>query len=194
MTDSSSPPADRGLRYNAGKPRADLFPWSDVNIRSDYDPSIYEAFAGLQVWFSTKPLPLRMPFPARQVRGVIDVLTQGAQKYADRNWEKGMPYAEVFGCAARHAQAYLAGEHVDRESGCAHESHFWANYLFLLVFAARGHVNLDDRPAPNPELSRKYEAAKALAARLTGDGGNFATADTNPFALPDFSGSKKESN
>ena len=34
---------------------------------------------------------------------------EGAQKYSDRNWEKGMPISRCFNAAMRHLVKYLAG-------------------------------------------------------------------------------------
>lgn len=165
---STTPPAITAARYNVGKTRYDLFPWPDVVLRGgDYDPSIRETFAGLQVWFAAKPFALRLPVPERQVRGICEVLTFGAAKYAPRGWEKGLSFAETFASATRHARAYLAGEQLDLESGLAHEAHFWCNFLFLLVFTARGRTDLDDRPAADPatkDLLDRSTSALALGS------------------------------
>jgi len=40
---------------------------------------------------------------------------QGAQKYTDRNWEKGMPWSVFIDCALRHINAYLAIKMMKRE-------------------------------------------------------------------------------
>lgn len=156
-----------GVRANAGKSRYDLFPWADVSV-TDAEYSVREVFAALQIWLTGKPYHLELAFPRRQVPGVVDVLTFGARKYQPRGWEKGLSFVETFASAARHAEAYLAGAHIDPESGLAHESHFFCNVLFLAVFTARGREDLDDRPTATPSTTRALDRMQALVAQTTG--------------------------
>jgi hypothetical protein len=156
-----------GARANSGKAQYDLFPWADVSV-TDAEYSVREVFAALEIWLTGKPCRLDLSFPRRQVRGVVEVLSFGARKYQPRGWEKGLSFVQTFASAARHAVAYLAGEQVDQESGLAHESHFWCNVLFLVVFTARGREDLDDRPAPSPATTRALDRMQALVAQTTG--------------------------
>jgi hypothetical protein len=43
------------------------------------------------------------------------VLTAGAQKYAERNWEQGMKHSKMIGCMKRHLAKFLSGEEYDHE-------------------------------------------------------------------------------
>ena len=43
------------------------------------------------------------------------VLTKGAAKYAERNWEKGMEWSAVIGPLKRHLNKFLRGEQLDDE-------------------------------------------------------------------------------
>jgi hypothetical protein len=65
------------------------------------------------------------------------VLTYGAAKYADRNWEKGIPYGRVFAAIMRHLWAWWGGEKNDPESGLNHLAHAGCNIVFLLTFEKR---------------------------------------------------------
>lgn len=76
------------------------------------------------------------------------VLTLGAKKYGDRNWERGIVYSRVFGALTRHAWAWWRGESRDPETGYSHMAHCAANALFLLSYELRVARRLDDRPAP----------------------------------------------
>lgn len=70
----------------------------------------------------------------------------GAEKYAERNWEKGMKWDE--GCAAslaRHLAAWSQGEDVDPENGQHHDVAIAWNALALVAYRLRG-VGEDDRP------------------------------------------------
>ena len=72
------------------------------------------------------------------------VLTMGAAKYADRNWEKGFNWSRSIAALKRHLTAWEAGENIDPESGYSHMEHVLCNAAFLVTFEARG-VGSDDR-------------------------------------------------
>jgi len=49
---------------------------------------------------------------------MVDVLTYGATKYADRNWENGFSWTSVIASAKRHLAAIEAGEDYDTDPNC----------------------------------------------------------------------------
>ena len=49
---------------------------------------------------------------------MVDVLTYGATKYSDRNWEKGFSWTSVIASAKRHLAAIEAGEDYDTDPNC----------------------------------------------------------------------------
>jgi len=59
------------------------------------------------------------------------VLTKGAEKYAERNWEKGMKWSTVVASMKRHIAAFESGEDYDKETGLLHMSHVMCNAGFL---------------------------------------------------------------
>lgn len=75
---------------------------------------------------------------------LADLLTVGAEKYAERNWEIGMPYKDAMGSLERHYQAWKSGEDRDPESGMSHMVHVFCNAMFLATWELRG-VGTDDR-------------------------------------------------
>lgn len=85
-----------------------------------------------------------MPLDALEEVG--KVLTLGARKYGDRNWERGIKYGRVYGALLRHAAAWFQGQQRDPETGLSHMAHCSANALFLLAYELRGGKRLDDRP------------------------------------------------
>lgn len=88
--------------------------------------------------------------PPELLLGVADILTFGAQKYSDRNWELGMNWSRVFGALMRHMWAWWRGEDVDSETGKSHLWHAGCCIAFLIAYEQR-KVGQDDRPAhPNP--------------------------------------------
>lgn len=84
--------------------------------------------------------------PVDALAEVTDVFTEGASKYGDRNWEAGMRWGRVFSAAMRHLWAFWWGEELDAETGRHHLAHAACCVLFLLAYALRGNVGVDDRP------------------------------------------------
>lgn len=51
-------------------------------------------------------------------RGMVQVLTKGASKYADHNWENGMSWSKVIGSLKRHLNALEMCEDYDIDHNC----------------------------------------------------------------------------
>ena len=85
-----------------------------------------------------------LPYDA--VAGTVSVLTFGANKYADRNWENGLEYGRIYGALMRHMTAWWGGEDLDPESGLLHLDHAACCIAFLQAFVKRGRIDLDNRP------------------------------------------------
>lgn len=79
------------------------------------------------------------------LRGMVDILTFGAQKYAARNWEQGMPWSRLIASLKRHLDAIERGEDFDPESGRLHIDHVQCNAHFLSAYY-RIYPQGDDRP------------------------------------------------
>lgn len=72
------------------------------------------------------------------------VLTYGAHKYSERNWEKGMKWGRCFGALMRHMWAWWRGEDRDPETGYSHLSHAACCIAFLIAYEQRC-IGEDDR-------------------------------------------------
>lgn len=83
--------------------------------------------------------------PPEIEEAIAQVLSFGAAKYGDRNWEKGMNWGRVYAAMRRHMGAWWGGEDTDPESGMPHLWHAACCIAFLVAFEARGDGN-DDRP------------------------------------------------
>ncbi len=83
--------------------------------------------------------------PPDALEEISKVLTYGAAKYGDRNWELGMDWNRPYGALLRHLWAWWKGEDYDPESGIHHLAHAGCNILFLLSYMKRG-VGKDNRP------------------------------------------------
>jgi len=84
-------------------------------------------------------------------RAIVKVLAFGAQKYGDRNWERGMDYSRVYRAAIDHLTAWWNGEGPDKETGFSHLWHAGCCVCFLIAYEQR-KIGTDDRPliAPAP--------------------------------------------
>lgn len=76
---------------------------------------------------------------------VVRVLTHGAKKYGDRNWEAAFDWSRPYAALLRHVTAWFRGEDNDPESGISHLAHAACNILFMLAFVLRGR-GIDNRP------------------------------------------------
>lgn len=83
--------------------------------------------------------------PPELLVGTAQILTFGAEKYSDRNWEEGMDWSRVFGALMRHMWAWWGGEHLDPETGASHLKHAACCIAFLMAYEERG-TGKDDRP------------------------------------------------
>lgn len=83
--------------------------------------------------------------PAGPLRLVAEHYGIGAEKYDDRNWERGYEWSKSFGAMMRHAWAFWAGEDLDPESSSPHMAAVCFHALALMEFA-EAHPDFDDRP------------------------------------------------
>lgn len=71
------------------------------------------------------------PFAKEQL---AKVFTMGAKKYAENNWQKGMPWSKVLASLHRHLEAIERGEDYDIESGLLHAAHVEWNAHALCAY------------------------------------------------------------
>lgn len=82
--------------------------------------------------------------PADALDELARVYTIGANKYADRNWERGMKWGRIFGALMRHSWAFWRGERSDPTDGQHHMASVAWCALALLAFDMRA-AGEDDR-------------------------------------------------
>lgn len=100
--------------------------------------------------------------PPEALFAIGEILTFGAKKYEERNWEKGMPWSRVFGALMRHMWAWWGGDELttrnflfgdlDSETGRSHLWHAGCCIMFLIVYEERS-IGEDDRYGGNPNKS-----------------------------------------
>lgn len=101
-------------------------------------------------------------------RDMVDILTFGAKKYFDRNWEKGLSWTSVIASLKRHVEAIDAGEDFDPETGKLHIAHAACNVHFLNAFYYIFPQG-DDRP-------KKFLTLPKIGLDIDGVVANFASA------------------
>lgn len=76
---------------------------------------------------------------------IADILTIGAEKYAEDNWRTGMPWGRAYNAMQRHLNAWESGETHDPDTGKNHLYHAACNLAFLIEWE-QTHPELDNRP------------------------------------------------
>lgn len=96
-------------------------------------------------------------------------LEYGAEKYAHRNWEKGLPWQQMIDSTRRHLDAIERREEMDcgsDGSGLPHYCMLMASTIMLVASMARG-VGQDDRlPVPDEKALSPKQAAKWMKKTL----------------------------
>lgn len=82
--------------------------------------------------------------PPEVVNELAKILTFGAKKYGDRNWEAGMAWSRPYAALIRHILAWWSGEDKDPETGESHLAHAACNIAFLITYEQR-QIGIDDR-------------------------------------------------
>jgi hypothetical protein len=106
------------------------------------DAVVYDAETGAVKYDGLKP---RVDLiPSEVIFAMGEMFRHGADKYDDRNWEKGMKWSRVFGSTMRHLWAWWGGEDIDPESNKPHL--YSAACCIAMLIAYRERKNgTDDR-------------------------------------------------
>lgn len=109
---------------------------------------IKTTFDDLETWMEGVKFDTHKPrmdlLPPELDTAVATVLTFGAAKYGDRNWENGMAWGRAYAAMRRHMNAWWSGEDNDPESGMPHTWHAACCVAFLIAYQSRG-IGRDDR-------------------------------------------------
>jgi hypothetical protein len=84
--------------------------------------------------------------PPTLEEAVARVLMNGALKYEDNNWLKGVPFSKNYGAAKRHLDKWYRGVDFDAESGLNHLAHAITDLMMILHFQMLNDTSCDDRP------------------------------------------------
>ena len=92
--------------------------------------------------------------PPEALWALAEVYGVGGLKYDDRNWEKGIPFSQMYGALQRHAIQFWGGEDVDPEDGQKHMASVMWHAAGILTMAEI-RPDLDDRPRKTKLESRQ---------------------------------------
>jgi len=86
--------------------------------------------------------------PVPVLEEVSKVLTFGASKYGDRNWEAGISFSRVYAACLRHLFSWWSRESRDKETNLNHLAHAICCLMFLLQYEQfpSKYKSFDDRP------------------------------------------------
>ena len=114
--------------------------------------------------------------PPDALQAVAQVYTFGAEKYAPRNWEKGMDWGRVYAAGQRHMNSFWGGEARDPETGYLHTAHAGFAALTLTAYQLRS-VGEDTRML----MPVAFEVGPPITPLSTGKNG--VTISHHDFAL-----------
>ncbi len=119
--------------------------------RAHYPPAVAEMPEDSTLAEGTKNDAAKLPMhlvPPEAIEAMAEVLQYGAEKYAPRNWEKGIAYSRLYAATMRHLLLWWQGSDLDQESGLEHVNHALTNLGFLATFIRQDMwgPDLDDRP------------------------------------------------
>lgn len=89
----------------------------------------------------------------RFLKGLAQVLTFGAHKYAVHNWRKGLATSRLYDALQRHLTDWNDGQDLDPESGLSHLYHASCCLMFLAE-TVEVRPDLDDRYKPHGPETR----------------------------------------
>ena len=83
--------------------------------------------------------------PSEAEEAIARVLTQGAKKYGDRNWEEGLDVSRLYAALRRHLAKWWRGQNHDEESGDHELAHVLCNAA-MLYWTVQNRPERDNRP------------------------------------------------
>jgi len=123
---------------------------------------------------------------------VAEHFGKGAEKYEDRNWERGYSWSLSYGALRRHMAAWWQGEDDDADTGDSHLAAMAFHVLALLAFKQRG-IGTDDRPKTHNPPYKPFtvgpfywsDAQREYAAEVTSEAYGMHAALLRAAGVPD---------
>ncbi len=147
--------------------------WHQTDGTGSYNPEVpsehkYKA-SGTGAVREGLGIPYTRHIPLEAVAAAAASLEYGAKKYADRNWEKGLPWQQMIDSLKRHIEDFERGHDYDNgEDGSdLHQvCMIMASAMMLSASVIRG-IGTDDRlPAVAEDALSAKQCAKWIKAQL----------------------------
>ena len=118
-----------------------LEPWEmQIMGRSDREPEPeeeeMETFDG-GAKRESRQMPRYDLIPPDALRRLAMIYTEGAERYGVRNWEKGIPFSNLYNHAKEHIQQYLEGDNSEDQLAKA----AWGLFAMMHLEAIRPDLN-----------------------------------------------------
>jgi hypothetical protein len=133
--------------------------------------------------------------PLEPIQEVVRILTSGAKKYGDNNWQQIENLQDRYYAALlRHLYQWRTGELYDSESGSLHLSHMLTNIIFLLwdVLVVQKISPIKEEAVVKTEILNQASYAGTIASISSLDDRGTAriseTGDLYPFHITSYSG------
>lgn len=114
-------------------------------------------------------VPYFRQLPLEALAAGAAALEYGANKYDNRNWEKGLPYQQMIDSLKRHIEDFERGRDYDdgeTGSGLPHVALIMSSAMMLSASVIRG-IGEDDRmPAVSEQAMTAKECAKWMQSTL----------------------------
>lgn len=95
--------------------------------------------------------------PPTAEQRLADLYERGADKYGDRNWEKGQPLMRYVDSARRHLNRLVAGEPTEDHATAVQWNMIGYTETKARIEAGLLPAELDDRPPPAPEYRTGHD-------------------------------------
>ncbi len=76
--------------------------------------------------------------PPEALWALAEVYGKGAEKYSERNWQRGYKWSLSVAALCRHLFQWIMGERYDKETGCHHLSQVAWHAFALYTFDMKG--------------------------------------------------------
>ena len=115
-------------------------------------------------------IPYTRHIPLEAIAAAAASLEYGAQKYSDRNWERGLPWQQMIDSLKRHVEDFERGHDYDDDGEDGSDLHqvcmIMASAMMLTASVIRG-IGKDDRlPAVDEKAWTSKQCAKFIKGQL----------------------------
>lgn len=143
-----------GTKFDKQKQPTFLIPHDVVSCSDGYDSDLFLPapchsyyYDCLKNWWQGAGVLDTLHLALNDYNGMVEVLRHGAEKYAPRNWEKGILFSRCFRAAVDHFNKGRQAFDPDSPGGMhLHRWEFFCEYAFLAAYVGRGMYEFDDRP------------------------------------------------